>query len=112
MLWSGNVAAAANLLLDETNPLANGGITTGIQVSHEQLVLNAAGQQIAVAGSLVTAPYTHILPLVAQPSWIFTNTAQFSGTISENKLELAEVGPASRPGPVSPFPFFQVVSTE
>ena len=50
------VQAGANLRLDRSVPMFNGGVGSGIQVANEQLVLNAAGQQIAVAGSLVPAP--------------------------------------------------------
>ncbi|MFO0801905.1 MAG: MBG domain-containing protein [Gemmataceae bacterium] len=50
------VQSAANLLLDRSNAFTNGGIASGVQVAHEQLVLNASGQQIAVAGSKVPAP--------------------------------------------------------
>lgn len=50
------VQSAANLVLDSSSPLTNGGIGSGIQMAHEQLVLNSPGQQIAVAGSKVPAP--------------------------------------------------------
>ena len=50
------VQSGANLLLDQSVPIFNGGVGSGIQVANEQLILNSAGQQVSVAGSLVPAP--------------------------------------------------------
>lgn len=57
------VQSGANLHLNTSNALTNGGISSGIQVAHEQLVLNNPGQQVSVAGALRPAPDAFSLTL-------------------------------------------------
>ena len=55
------VRSGATLELNSSVKQFNGGLSTGLGIWNERLTLNSAGQQVAVAGSLLGAPETYTL---------------------------------------------------
>ncbi len=85
----------AGAVLELTRSVAglNGGIAAGIQVWNEQLVLNAAGQQVAVAGAGGTFTLTY-------PGGGTTGPLPITATAADVQAALAAVVPGAV-GPVS-----------